>query len=363
MKKSNVRFFNEDQNSAANVAFANLVSNSNIGTMPKSKSFITGTVVQKSKDGIYVDFGTKFDGFCEASEAGDLQKGDTADFWVLSPAEYEKSAVLSHTKYLAWKHIESLEGSGEVVSVRAFFVAEDKRKTRIAGLRVVFEEGVLKGIRGFVPFKEIADRKDVKGLLEQKLDVVVISSDPHRGPFGDLILSNAKAGLQAVRDSIAHVQAGDIVEGTVKKILNLEDGEKGVLVDLGENLTGIMYSRDITSVPGKSVTDLIKVGETRQFEIKRIDHKDCKIWLATKRLDRMNFEKQIAKDNEYTGKVVRSFDYGVFVHLGSEINGLVHISDLKRADVSLSVGDSVTVKVKTVDERCERISLTLVEKH
>lgn len=349
-----------------NAAFEEFVSNMNVGGTVKSQSFVTGEVVQKVKDGVYIDFGTKCDGFCPTEEAGGLNVGDTATFWVLEHAEYEKAAKLSHLKYLGWKQLDELKESGEVVTARAFFVAKDKRTQRIAGLRIVFEQGLLKGIRGFLPFRETQDRHNIESLLNQSLEVVVIKADPHRGPFGDLVVSNTKASMAYTRSLVAQLEAGVIVEGKVKKILNLEDGEKAVLVELCEGLTGIMYSRDITTVPGKSITDVVKVGEVRNFEVKRVDAKEGKVWLATNRLDKYVFQKQLAKDQTYTGKVVRSYEYGVFVNIGSDINGLLHISDLKKAgcdgDKAIKIGEIVTVKVKSVDEYCQRIALQLLER-
>lgn len=349
-----------------NSTFLALVQNMSVGGVLKAKSFVIGTVVQKTKDGVYVDYGTKHDGFCPKEEAGELSVGDKAGFWVLDAADYEKAATLSHNKYLGWRHLEELQESGDVVTVRAFFVAKDKRTQRIAGLRVVFDTGVLKGIRGFIPFKETADRKNIENLLNTNLEVVVLKSDPHRGPFGDLVLSNAKASMSHTRELVSQLEPGFVVEGKVKKILNLEDGEKGVLVELCEGLTGIMYSRDITTIPGKPFSETIKVGEVRNFEVKRVDTKEGKVWLATKRLDRINFQKQIAVDQTYTGKVVRAYEYGIFVNIGSDINGLVHVSDLKRAgftgEDAIKVGESLVVKVKSADEKCERIALQLIER-
>ncbi|HNB24603.1 MAG TPA: S1 RNA-binding domain-containing protein, partial [Candidatus Melainabacteria bacterium] len=121
-----------------------------------------------------------------------------------------------------------------------------------------------------------------------------------------------------------------------------------------------------TSSPGKAVGDIIKVGEVRNFEVKRVDHKEGKVWLATKRLDKIEFAKNIAKDQTYTGKVVRSYEYGVFVHIGCDINGLLHVSDIKKAgiaaDKAIKIGDTVTVKVKAVDDSRERIALQLVSR-
>lgn len=64
-----------------------------------------------------------------------------------------------------------------------------------------------------------------------------------------------------------------------------------------------------------------------------------------------------------TGKVVRLMDFGAFVALNANQDGMVHVSELapyrvdKPADL-VSVGDAVTVKIKEIDDQ-GRINLTM----
>ena len=66
---------------------------------------------------------------------------------------------------------------------------------------------------------------------------------------------------------------------------------------------------------------------------------------------------------EIEGKVARLTDFGAFVDLGG-IDGLVHVSEISHAHVGkpsdvLSVGDTVNVRVLSVDPNKERVSLSI----
>ena len=69
----------------------------------------------------------------------------------------------------------------------------------------------------------------------------------------------------------------------------------------------------------------------------------------------------------YTGKVVKTADFGAFVNFLGAADGLVHISELapqrvgKTTDV-VNVGDAVKVKVLGFDERGKvKLSMRLVD--
>jgi polyribonucleotide nucleotidyltransferase len=64
-----------------------------------------------------------------------------------------------------------------------------------------------------------------------------------------------------------------------------------------------------------------------------------------------------------TGKVVRVLDFGAFVQLNANQDGLVHVSEMAPYHVGnpndiVKVGDMVTVKIKEIDDQ-DRVKLTM----
>jgi polyribonucleotide nucleotidyltransferase len=82
--------------------------------------------------------------------------------------------------------------------------------------------------------------------------------------------------------------------------------------------------------------------------------------------------KALTKEPEvgdtYTGKVVRTTDFGAFVELKKGTDGLLHVSNvgpgrLAHIEQALQKGDTVDVFVQEIDKARGRISLKLVAKH
>jgi polyribonucleotide nucleotidyltransferase len=73
--------------------------------------------------------------------------------------------------------------------------------------------------------------------------------------------------------------------------------------------------------------------------------------------------KEVKADEVYEGKVVRLEDFGAFVNILPNKDGLVHVSEVawartnKPSDV-LKIGDTVTVKVKEIDN-LGRVNLSI----
>jgi polyribonucleotide nucleotidyltransferase len=72
--------------------------------------------------------------------------------------------------------------------------------------------------------------------------------------------------------------------------------------------------------------------------------------------------------DEYTGKVVKTTDFGAFVELKKGTDGLLHVSNVGPGRVAhiedvISRGDVLDVKVAEVDKARGRIGLKLVAKH
>ncbi len=87
--------------------------------------------------------------------------------------------------------------------------------------------------------------------------------------------------------------------------------------------------------------------------------------LEVRVIPRKRVVKKLARGMKLTGKVRRITQFGAFVDIGVNTDGLVHISELapyrvaKVTDV-VQVGDEVTVWIKDLNKAENRISLTLI---
>ncbi len=87
--------------------------------------------------------------------------------------------------------------------------------------------------------------------------------------------------------------------------------------------------------------------------------------LEVKVIPRKRVVKKLARGMKLTGKVRRITQFGAFVDIGVNTDGLVHISELapyrvaKVTDV-VNVGDEVTVWIKDLNKAENRISLTMI---
>ena len=66
----------------------------------------------------------------------------------------------------------------------------------------------------------------------------------------------------------------------------------------------------------------------------------------------------------YEGEVVKILDFGAFVQLTPNKDGLVHISEIKKERIDkvsdhLEVGQTVKVKLIKIDDRTKKLSLSI----
>ncbi len=124
---------------------------------------------------------------------------------------------------------------------------------------------------------------------------------------------------------------------------------------------------DVIGPRGKTINKILE-----QTGVDKIDTEDGgKIFVCSneqEKIDKaLSIINAIAKDPEvgqiFTGKVVRIMNFGAFVEIAPEKEGLVHISKLSKERVGkvedvVSIGDEVIVKVIEIDEQ-GRINLSI----
>src|SRR5687767_4980023 len=135
----------------------------------------------------------------------------------------------------------------------------------------------------------------------------------------------------------------------------------GAVVDIGQNVPGILHISQIQADPVKRVDELLQIGQS-------ID-----VWVRRAKADRVELTmieplgldwKDLKPETVLKGKVVRLETYGVFVEIGAERPGLVHISEMAHGYVKtpqevVKEGDEIDVMVLDVDRKKKQIRLSM----
>jgi small subunit ribosomal protein S1 len=137
----------------------------------------------------------------------------------------------------------------------------------------------------------------------------------------------------------------------------------GALVDIGMETPGMVHISQLQKTPVKNVEDIIHEGDEVDVWVRRVSPKKGRIELTM--IKPLGLEwNEIKKDMVMTGKVVRLEKFGIFVDIGAERPGLVHISEMTHDFIRtpgdlVKEGDDVEVKVLDVIKPKKQIKLSM----
>jgi ribosomal protein S1 len=135
----------------------------------------------------------------------------------------------------------------------------------------------------------------------------------------------------------------------------------GALVDVGQNIPGVIHISQLSKDTVNKVEDVVREGQTVDVWIRRI--KKDRIELTM--IQPLALEwKEIEPDMVVKGRIVRLEAYGAFVDIGAERPGMVHVSELAHGYVKtpsevVKEGDEVAAKVLDVNRKKKQIRLSI----
>ena len=137
----------------------------------------------------------------------------------------------------------------------------------------------------------------------------------------------------------------------------------GAFIDVGVGVNALVHISRLSTGHVNRVSDVLTVGDEVTLWIDKVDPETKQIMVTL--IEPLKVDWRDLKNGQtYTGTVTRLENYGAFVDIGAEREGLVHISEIshdyvKHPSEQLTVGDEVQVQVLGFSKRKRRIDLSI----
>ena len=268
---------------------------------------------------------------------------------------------------------------GNIVVSRRVVLEETRAEARAELIDGIKEGAVLDGVvKNITDYGAFIDLGGVDGLLHVtdiswkrinhpaevltvgqnvKVQVIRFNEDNQRISLGMKQLENDP--WQAVADKY---NVGEVYTG---KVTNITD--YGAFVELEDGIEGLVHVSEMSWTrknvhPGK----IVSTSEEVQVKILEVDPEKRRISLGIKQCMANPWAAYIEEHpvgSVITGKIKNITEFGLFVGLTDEIDGMIHLSDIswdksgEEAVKDYSKGQEIEAKIIDVDVEKERISL------
>mgnify|MGYP001235800232 FL=1 len=324
-------------------------------------SMVNAEVIEIRNDYIVINAGLKSEGiipknqFLDSNGELEIKIGDTVEVILDVVEDGYGETILSREKAKrtkVWSELEEIQNTQEII--------QGKVCGKVKGGFTV----ELMNVKAFLPgsLVDIRPNKEVDYIEGKTLDFKIIKMDKLRN---NIVLSRKAVLLDQTSspDEVANKYTeGKVVSGFIK---NLTD--YGAFIDLG-GIDGLLHITDISWKRINHPSEILKIGDEIEVKVLKYDSEKNRVSLGMKQLqdDPWDQVKDVLElNNKYTGKVTNIADYGVFVDLGENIEGLIRTAELNWTNKNVnpnkvvSLGDEIEVKVIEIDDEKRRVSLSL----
>jgi len=331
----------------------------------KEGQIVTGEVKNIADFGAFVDLGG-IDGLLHITDMSwsrinhpseILKIGQKVEVKVLNiDREKEKIALgLKQREASPWEEIEKKYpvGSrvrGAVVNLMSY------------GAFVRLEDG----IEGLVHISEMSWTRRINHPSEivqpnQEVDVVVLEINKDKQ---EISLGMKQVEVNPWELVGEKYPPGTVIEGKVRNLANY-----GAFVEIEPGIDGLLHISDMSWT--KKVThpnEVLKKGDTVRCVVLEVDREKQRVSLGMKQLSEDPWLTAIPEHYKpgmvVRGAVTKITNFGVFVELEADLEGLLHISELADHKVEnpqdvVKAGDEVDVKILRVDKADRKIGLSL----
>ena len=328
------------------------------------RKVVIGRVIERIKGGLAVDIGVR--AFLPGSQI-DVRPVRNLD--ALRGQELRMRVIKVNKK------------RGNIVLSRKVLLEEENAEKKKHTLHTLAEGKVLKGIvKNITDYGAFIDLGGIDGLLHitdmswgrvghpselfkvnDEIDVIVLKYDPatERVSLGH---------KQLVSDPWSNVSDRYPVGARMSgKVVSLTD--YGAFIELEPGVEGLIHVSEMSwSKRVKHPSKILNVGDSVDAMVLGVDATARRISLGLKQVETNPWHELAEKypvGSKIVGKVRNLTEFGAFVEVEDDIDGLIHISDMswskriKHPSEVLKKGDKVEAMVLNIDAENQRLSLGL----
>ena len=268
---------------------------------------------------------------------------------------------------------------GNIVVSRRVLLEESRKADRSKLLSDINEGDKLKGtVKNITDYGVFVDLGGMDGLIHvtdlswervnhpsemfsigEQIEVIVTKYDKEN--------NRISLGLkQLTKDPWENVESLYSVGSKVKSSIS-SIADYGAFIELEKGVEGLIHTSEMSWV-NKNINPnaILKVGEEVEVVILEIDNSKRRISLGLKQCTE-NPWKTFASSNKdgdiIEGKIKNITDFGIFVGLTNELDGLIHASDIswedngEKAILDFKIDQTIKSKILDIDVDKERVSL------
>jgi small subunit ribosomal protein S1 len=330
----------------------------------KEGDLIEGRVAKKVKGGFLVDV-MGIEGFLPASLSafkGILDRdimGQFFKFKIIKINNLRRSIILSRREAIQKEKEEVKDKVLQGLKIGGVYPGTVKAITDFGAF---VDLGGVDGLLHItdMSWSKISHPSEIVALAD-KIEVMVLNVDKESGKVS---LGLKQRLPDPWQDIEAKYSPGLKIKGKVANILPY-----GVFVELENGVEGLIHVSEVSWTKRISnLKDMFAIGDMVETQVLNVDKESRRISLSLKQLEQnpwLEAEGKYPQGAKISGKVRGFTDYGAFVELDTNLEGMIHVSDIswtKRIahpqDV-LKKGQKVDVVVLSLDTQNRRIALGL----
>lgn len=330
---------------------------------------VEGTVKSFTSFGAFIDLGG-FDGLLHINDMSwghvtrpkdYVKKNEEIKLKVirLDPQEKKINLSLKHFQPDPWSTFESKYQVDQVIKGRV-------TKLTDFGAFIEIEEG----IEGLAHISELSWVKRIKHPKElfnigDECEAMILGYDI---PQGRISLGLKQVLPNPWEEIETKYPSGTLGEWVVKKITNA-----GAFVELEEGIDAFLHADDLSWTKKiRNVGSVLTEGEKVKAVIISVNPEERRIRLGVKQLENdpwASFHDKYPRGSIVEGEITGKTDFGIFVRVEGDIEGLVHknnLTETREEDAeeklaSLNIGDKIKASVTEVNTHKQKLSLSVRE--